>query len=157
MDPAFLVLPGLWSSKGTKKDVMDDAVRRAAALGYPIVGTCRGHQVVARALGATIQKGTKEWGPREIVITAKDPVFKGLPRGRSFVNSESHRYEVAKPLGRMQVIASSKGCTNQVFRYRGKPWYTFQGHIERGWHVASPEAVQLWKNMFRAWGVLKNP
>lgn len=157
IEPALVILPGLWSSKGTSRKAMDEAARGVAKLGIPIVGLCLGHQVLARAHGATIRKGTKEWGATRIEASARDPLFKGLPRGRVFINSESHRYEVARPLGRMRVLASSEGCTNQIFRYRGKPFYTFQGHIERGWDVASPEALQLWKNMLRIWRISKRP
>ncbi len=156
IDPALIVLPGLWSSKGLDHTAMDAAVLGAAKSTAPIVGVCLGHQVLARAHGAKLRRGEREWGPTEVEIKKRDPLFAGLPRGKTFVNSESHRFEVTKPVGKMQIIASSAGCETQVFRYRGKPWYTFQGHIERGWDVASPEAVVLWKNMLRRWNIVKS-
>lgn len=154
IDPAVIVLPGLISLKGANHDAIDSAVRDAVRFDAPVVGVCLGHQVLARAHGAKLRRGQQEWGPTRIDVVARDPLFEGLPRGRSFHASESHRFEVVRPVGKMQLIASSDACANQVFRYRGKRWYTFQGHIERGWEVASPEACLLWKNMLREWGVI---
>jgi GMP synthase-like glutamine amidotransferase len=154
IDPALIVLPGLISLKGADSAKIDAVVRDAVRFDAPVVGVCLGHQVLARAHGASLRKGEREWGPTRIDVVRKDPLFAGLPRGRGFFASQSHRFEVREPVGKMQRIASSDTCRNQVFRYRGKPWYTFQGHIERGWEVASPEACLLWKNMLRGWRLI---
>jgi GMP synthase-like glutamine amidotransferase len=153
IDPAVLILPGLVSGEGVDAKQMDAAVLAAVEYDAPVVGVCLGHQVLARAHGARLGR-SPEWGPTEIRVVRGDPLFDGLPRRPRFFNSESHNYVVQRPIGKMQIIASSENCETQVFRYRGKPWYTFQGHIERGWEVASPEAVLLWKNMFRRWKVI---
>lgn len=153
IDPALLILPGLTSSTGLDARKMDAAVLAAVQHDVPVVGVCLGHQVLARAHGATLGRAA-EWGPTRIEVVRKDPLFDGLPRRPQFYASESHNFEVTRPVGRMQIIASAETCKTQVFRYRGKPWYTFQGHIERGWEVASPEAVLLWKNMLRIWDVI---
>jgi len=155
IDPALIVLPGLISLKGADTARIDAVVKDAVALDVPVVGVCLGHQVLARAHGASLRRGQEEWGPTRVDVVRKDPLFDGLPRGRGFFASESHRFEVERPVGKMQLLASSDGCRSQVFRYRGKPWYTFQGHIERGWEVASPEACLLWKNMLRRWRLLE--
>lgn len=153
IDPALLILPGLWSSKGLDHEKMDAAVLDAVQRDVPVVGICLGHQVLARAHGAKLGRAS-EWGPTEIEVVRSDPLFDGLPRRSRFFNSESHNYGVERPVGAMEILASSEACATQVFRYRGKPWYTFQGHIERGWEVASPEAVLLWKNMLRSWHLI---
>ncbi|MFK7742922.1 MAG: hypothetical protein AB8H80_21600 [Planctomycetota bacterium] len=155
IDPAVIVLPGLVSLKGSKRSKIDAAVREAVRFDAPVVGVCLGHQVLARTQGAKLRRGTAEWGPTEIRVVKPDRLFDGLPRIRSFHASESHRFEVERAVGKMELIASSDTCATQVFRYRGKRWYTFQGHIERGWEVASPEACLLWKNMLREWDVIE--
>lgn len=152
IDPSLVILPGLASSKGLDSKAMDRAVLDAAEYGAPVVGVCLGHQVLARALGAELGRAS-EWGPTEIGVVRRDPLFAGLPRGPRFFASESHNYQVERPVGDMQIIASSEVCKTQVFRYRDRPCYTFQGHIERAWEVEAPEAVLLWKNMLRGWGL----
>lgn len=161
IDPALVVLPGLVSLKGADNELMDRVVRATVKqLDAPVVGVCLGHQVLARSLGAKLERGGSEWGPTTIEVVKRDPVFAGLPRtgdgARPIFNaSQSHNFRVKEPIGRMQVLASTENCETQVFRYRGKPWYTFQGHIERGWEVASPEACVLWKNMLRGWRIVE--
>ncbi len=152
IDPSLVILPGLASSKGLDSKAMDRAVLDAAEYGAPVVGVCLGHQVLARSLGAELGRAS-EWGPTEIGVVRRDPLFAGLPRGPRFFASESHNYQVERPVGDMQIIASSEVCKTQVFRYRDRPCYTFQGHIERAWEVEAPEAVLLWKNMLRGWGL----
>jgi GMP synthase-like glutamine amidotransferase len=156
IDPALIILPGLASSQGLDSTQVDRAVLAAVDGDTPVVGVCFGHQVLARAHGAKLGR-TAEWGPVRIEVVERDPLFWGLPRRGAFFVSESHDFAVVEPVGRMQAIGSSATCATQVFRYRGRPWYTFQGHIERGWEVATPEAVLLWKNMLRRWRLLPAP
>ncbi|MCK5944601.1 MAG: hypothetical protein KAI24_21615 [Planctomycetes bacterium] len=154
INPALIVLPGLVSLKGADKRRIDDAVRDAVQFDAPVIGVCLGHQVLARVHGASLRACEPEWGPTQLEVVRKDPVFAGLPRGRRFFASQSHRFEVREPMDGMRLLASSPSCRTQVLRYRGKPWYTFQGHIERGWEVASPEACLLWKNLLRRWNLV---
>ena len=84
-----------------------------------------------------------------------DPIFAGLPRYPVFVASESHRAMIHDAeFGTAENLASSQICETQVFRYPGKPWYTFQPHIEREWEYSCPEAYLLWKNMLRNWDLI---
>src|ERR1044072_2700586 len=41
---------------------LEDFVRRAYANRTPMVGICFGHQLIAQALGGTVQKSDKGWG-----------------------------------------------------------------------------------------------
>ncbi len=56
-----------------------------------------------------------------------------------------------------EVIAKSKKVPVEVLRFREKPWYTFQAHIEREWEYACPEAYILWQNMLRKWKLAPAP
>ena len=82
-------------------------------------------------------------------------MFFRLPRYPFFYLSESHNYAPKDAYDRrMLIVASSDKCRTQICRCRGRPWYTFQGHIERGWEDSCPEAYLLWKNMLRHWALI---
>ena len=119
-----------------------------------------GHQVLAMTrggqLGAAFETDADgnrtilwEWGPTMIKAVKEDPLFKGLPRYPDFCASESHRGIVVGDVEGAMLLASTDQCKTQIFRYDGKPWYTFQAHIEREWGEGCPEACLLWKNMLR--------
>jgi GMP synthase (glutamine-hydrolysing) len=57
-----------------------DYVADAHEAGVPILGVCFGHQVLAEALGGTVEDmGAFEIGYREITQTASDPIFADVP------------------------------------------------------------------------------
>ena len=57
-----------------------DYVAAAHDADVPVLGVCFGHQVVAEALGGTVEDmGAFELGYREVERTADDPVFAGVP------------------------------------------------------------------------------
>jgi GMP synthase (glutamine-hydrolysing) len=57
-----------------------DYVADAHDAGVPVLGVCFGHQVLAEALGGTVEDmGAFEIGYREITQTASDPIFAGVP------------------------------------------------------------------------------
>jgi GMP synthase (glutamine-hydrolysing) len=57
-----------------------DYVADAHDADVPVLGVCFGHQVVAEALGGTVEDmGAFELGYREVERTTDDPVFEGVP------------------------------------------------------------------------------
>jgi len=57
-----------------------DYVADAHDAGVPVLGVCFGHQVVAEALGGTVEDmGAFELGYREVERTTDDPIFEGVP------------------------------------------------------------------------------
>jgi GMP synthase (glutamine-hydrolysing) len=57
-----------------------DYVADAHEAGVPVLGVCFGHQVLAEALGGTVEDmGAFELGYREVDRTGDDPVFAGVP------------------------------------------------------------------------------
>jgi len=159
-DPALIILSPVGKDgptpQNTDMDRLNESVRTAVRHGAPVVGICAGHQVLAW-LNPTARGGEgREWGPTRIEIIKDDPLFGGMPRAPVLVLSESHNAIVEDGFrGRAETIASTDICKTQIFRYRGRPWYSFQAHIERGWEDSCPEAYLLWKNMLRDWKLVE--
>ncbi|MHC4946130.1 MAG: glutamine amidotransferase-related protein [Planctomycetota bacterium] len=153
IDPALVVLSPMCKKWGkADRGKVDLAIRRAVYFGVPVVGICFGHQLLAQNHGSG---GTRicEWGVHRIDVKRKDPIFEGLPRSSHFYANEAHSYAVERA-GKMLTLASSEKVDSQIFRYKNKPWYSFQARIEQGWEDSCPTTQLLWKNMFRKWGLL---
>lgn len=123
----------------------------------PLLGICLGHQLLAMVIENQGLQQISEWGATGHRVTRKDPIFKGLPRYPRFTVSESHNSAVVDVPDGAEVIAKSKKVPVEVLRFREKPWYTFQAHIEREWEYACPEAYILWQNMLRKWKLAPAP
>jgi GMP synthase-like glutamine amidotransferase len=157
IDPALIILPGI-SQKFLDAGVTNAHVERIFAAirtvldhGAPVVGLCFGHQMLAAVNGASGGRGP-EWGPIKINIVRPDAIFDGLPRAPFFYAAGRHNGIVTKPPN-ADVIASTDICKAQLLRYKGKPWYSCQCHLESDWESTCPEAYLLFRNMFRQWGL----
>ena len=100
-------------------------LRDAARDGQALFGICYGHQLIAHALG-----GTVDWNPhgREMGTVplevdagaANDPLFAGLP-GRFHAHA-THRQSVVAPPPGAQVLARSDRDACQSFRWGEAAW-----------------------------------
>jgi GMP synthase-like glutamine amidotransferase len=161
VDPALIIL----SPKSEELDMARaqeilGAVQASLDHGVPVVGICLGHQALAMTQGARLSRKYEEgpdgertllseWGPTMIEAVKQDPLFAGLPRYPRMCLSESHFSMVDTEFTGAELLASTELCETQIFKYRDKPWYTFQAHIERCWDYSCPESCLLWKNMLR--------
>lgn len=122
---ASIVRPEPWY------EVEAAAVRRAFELGLPILGSCFGHQMLARALSGAEHVGassTPEIGWIEVEITGNDPLLEGVPRPwRVFA---SHFDEVPAPPAPWRVLARSPRCAVHVMRFGDRPIWGIQAHPE---------------------------
>ncbi|ACG74832.1 glutamine amidotransferase class-I [Anaeromyxobacter sp. K] len=90
----------------------------AAARSRPVLGVCFGHQLLARALGARVERrpAGPEAGTVEVALTAAgraDPLFRGLPPRLAV--QEAHEDHVASvPRGAI-VLARSERTPIQAF------------------------------------------
>ena len=76
------------------------------ALGVPVLGICYGHQLLARHLGGTVQKGERgEYGVAQLTVTASDPLWGGIERSRIWM---SHFDTVARVPAGFRVTGSSE-------------------------------------------------
>ncbi|MEK6576640.1 MAG: type 1 glutamine amidotransferase [Nitrospirota bacterium] len=102
-----------------------DAIKR----GTPILGICLGAQLIAKAAGAKVfANPAKEIGWYNVTLTKEgleDPLFRGLDREFSVFQWHGDTFFI--PEGGV-MLAGSKLCKNQAFRYRSA--YGLQFHVE---------------------------
>ena len=91
----------------------------------PVLGVCYGHQLLAHALGGSVDYHPlgREMGTLEVTLNASakgDPLFGGLPP--RFMAHLTHRHSVTRlPYG-ATVRAASAHEANQAFRYGSCAW-----------------------------------
>ncbi len=94
-----------------------------------LVGICFGHQLVAQALGGTVEKSPKGWG-----VGLHTHRFSSMPSwhdqgDRNLDILVSHQDQVVRAAAGAQVLASSEFCDNAVSQV-GEHILTLQGHPE---------------------------
>lgn len=122
---ASIVEPAPWY------DPAADAVRRAAAAGLRILGSCWGHQLLALALSEARfvrRSPTPEVAWIEVERTTDDELLADLPdRWHVFA---SHFDEVHQPPAPWRVLARSPRCSVQAMRWGERPVWGVQAHPE---------------------------
>ncbi|MDF7664354.1 type 1 glutamine amidotransferase [Bifidobacterium sp. ESL0763] len=101
-------------------------VRKAVKAGKPVLGICLGHQIIATALGATLESGAcSEIGFGTIRQVARDDYFRMWSPKTHVLHW--HNDVVSLPQG-AQLLASSKHTANQAFRFKSALGLQF--HLE---------------------------
>lgn len=108
-------------------------LQRVLEEGRPFFGSCWGHQFLAQQLGAEVETdGSRaEVGTYQVELTElgqADPLLAGL--GPSFPAQLGHHDHVTGTSARMEILASTPLCGNQLLRATGKPAYGSQFHSE---------------------------
>jgi GMP synthase-like glutamine amidotransferase len=122
------------------------AIRQAVVeRGMPYLGICLGHQLLADALGGTVQPAARpEIGVHEVALNRhgqRHPLFRGLPARGRFM--QWHAAEVVRPPAGAHVLAGSSDCAVQALAV-GERAFGLQFHAEvdsatlAGW-LADPE------------------
>ena len=100
-------------------------LKAAANEGFPVLGICYGHQLLAHALGGQVgdNPAGREMGTVDVTLTAAaatDPLFAGLPP--AFPAQTTHLQTVLAPPPGATVLATSAldGC--QAFRGGDRAW-----------------------------------
>ncbi len=101
--------------------------------GRPLLGSCWGHQFLARVLGAEVvtDRTRGEVGTFDVELNGdgmSDPLFEDCPR--RFAVHLGHHDRVAALVPGMVELAASDACPVQVLRLAGKPIYGTQFHAE---------------------------
>jgi GMP synthase-like glutamine amidotransferase len=109
-------------------------IRAAVDRGRVILGSCFGHQIIARALfgsRAVRSRPAPEIGWPDIEIIADDALLGAA--GRTINGFLFHFDEVCDlPPDRATVLARSATCENLAFKIKDKPVWGLQPHLEIG-------------------------
>ena len=123
---------------GSKSSVYDkelwieklmEFVRKLNKLQKKLIGICFGHQLVAEALGGTVQKSSKGWG-----VGVHKHTFSEIPewhdsQSHHFNILVSHQDQIVRNADGVKVLAGSEFCENAVCQL-DEHILTFQGHPE---------------------------
>ncbi|MDO5630912.1 MAG: type 1 glutamine amidotransferase [Paracoccus sp. (in: a-proteobacteria)] len=99
---------------------LEDFIRRAYAAHVPMVGICFGHQIIAQALGGTVEKYAGGWA-----VGAQDYDFDGQP----VTLNAWHQDQVTALPPDAIVLARNGFCENAALVY-GDRAFTVQAHPE---------------------------
>ena len=124
----------------------------AVAHGIPVLGICLGAQMLARALGASVQRApVRELGFKAIRLTeagSGDPVLGAFARRACVFQWHEDTFEL--PQG-AELLATARDVPNQAFRFGDRAWGV-QFHFEvnregiNTWLDASATTVErIWK------------
>jgi GMP synthase-like glutamine amidotransferase len=122
------------SPKGAYEDhafipPLEEAVRSYAMAGRPVVGICFGHQLVAQAFGAVVERSSMGWG----VGVHTHEVLDETPWGEGparMACAVSHQDQVVSLSAELRRVAGSPFCPNAVLAHRKLNVLTFQAHPE---------------------------
>jgi GMP synthase-like glutamine amidotransferase len=127
-----------WLVTGSRFGVYDDApwirrleefLRQAMAERVPIVGICFGHQVLASALGARVEKAAAGWGvgPHVYEVVERPEWMAG--KADHFTLNAMHQDQVLSLPAGARVIARSAFCPYAVLAYDDRAM-SIQAHPE---------------------------
>jgi GMP synthase (glutamine-hydrolysing) len=101
---------------------LEQLIRDIVAADRPLVGVCFGHQIIAQALGGTVEKYQGGW-----VVGQQDYDF----NGETMTINAWHQDQVIDAPEGAQVVAQGNHCANAALLYPGKA-FTVQPHPEYG-------------------------
>lgn len=108
-----------------------DLIRLAHEAEMPVIGVCMGHQLIARALGGTVEKLAKAslgFEPVSLTVPGQtETLLAGIPW--SVPMFQSHQFHVAKAPPGATVLARSATTPVECFK-AGIRTYGFQFHFE---------------------------
>jgi putative glutamine amidotransferase len=131
-------LPGLAGQQPLRYCFESLLIREAWRRGMPVLGMCRGHQMMAEVMGGTIQKQTVEGHVQEeqaltahsVELVPGTRLARLCAAGRWEVNS-FHRQVVAEvPPGFVVAARSAEGLIEAMEPREGPFWLGFQFHPE---------------------------
>lgn len=102
---------------------LEALVRRIVAARRPLIGICFGHQIVAQALGGTVERFAGGWSVGPTAYDRED--------GTQVVLTAWHRDQVTTPPAAARTIASNDFCAHAAFLI-GDTTLTWQPHPEYG-------------------------
>ncbi len=98
-------------------------------LGIPILGICYGHQLIAHALGGTVDKGkVREYGSASVNFSEKKEIFNGVSDTENVWMS--HFDQVIKEPEGFKILASTSDCPIAAMANYERKIFSVQFHPE---------------------------
>ena len=101
---------------------LEELIRAIRETGKPLVGICFGHQIIAQALGGTVEKFAGGWAVGRTEYTIE---------GKKLALNAWHQDQVTALPADAKVVGSSEFCANAALLYDDNIW-TIQPHPEFG-------------------------
>ena len=101
---------------------LEKLIRQIRDAGQPLVGICFGHQIIAKALGGTVEKFVDGWAVGQHIYQLGE---------QKIVANAWHQDQVTQVPAGGNVLGSSTFCDNAVIAY-GDKILTVQAHPEFG-------------------------
>ncbi|MFP4163842.1 MAG: glutamine-hydrolyzing GMP synthase [Chitinispirillaceae bacterium] len=99
------------------------------SLGIPVLGLCYGHQLIAKMLGGTIERGkNREYGRAVLEVTSFESIFEGIGEKEPIWMSHGDSVSVL-PEG-FEILGTTEDCTSAAVGNEQKKIYGLQFHPE---------------------------
>lgn len=106
-------------------------IRDVGAIRKPLIGICFGHQAVAKAYGATVEKSDKGWGiGRHVYDIFERRAWMGNETPSQFSLAVSHQDQVQSLAPGAVAVAGSDFAPYAALDYPAHNAMSFQGHPE---------------------------
>ena len=151
---ALVLFGAIKGSMPCRTDFEKRLVLRAAERGIPVVGFCRGHQIINKAFGGDIARNPTNAAVKVVHHGKDDPYVKdcfhpvsvkpgsllarGIGEGEQTVNS-SHNYSISRLAEGFDVTAVAPDGAIEAIEHRTLPIVGFQFHPERLASLAGDE------------------
>jgi len=96
--------------------------------GHPVLGICYGHQLLAQAMGARVERGKSEFGSSDFDVTGDSSLFRGSPPNLKVWMS--HSDSVSELPAGAHSIGATDACDTAAFADEGRRWFGLQFHPE---------------------------
>jgi len=97
----------------------------------PVLGICHGCQLIAKAHGSNVLKGSNYiLGFEKIKILEPDIIFKGWKKEDQIIVREVHQDYIEELPKDFQLLATSETCKVEAFKHRHRPLFGVQFHPE---------------------------
>jgi len=128
---AWLITGSKWSAYDTDAWIIraHEFVRELHAHRRPTIGVCFGHQLIARALGGTVEKAAVGWGVGVHTANIDQQRPWMVPQHAALTLPVSHQDQVIEPPAGAMLLAGHAFCPYDMLEIDGH-MLTMQGHPE---------------------------
>jgi len=120
------ILSGRRQNNKKMNSTNSQIIKLAISKKKPLLGICYGAEILALTVGGTIKKmNSLQKGHNKISIQKTNPFFSD-----SIEVFESHSYEISSISDKLQLIASSDTCRNEIIQYDDSRIFGVQFHPE---------------------------